>query len=159
MEINKLLRRHFVKVEKIIDFKDVIAIKGSAIEEGDVIQIFDILQHEKVIYGQLKVIDPLDANNVSIDFGINISSGTMFIKGCDATIVGHCEVIKQPETTSIDIRIANLSGNITKGKILASAVVEGYAHVECNLFELLLKKINYRLRQLKFKLQKKGCSI
>ena len=106
--------------EAFIDIADVLAKKGSALAQGDLIQVFDIPVQMNVLNGQIKIIEAVDASVCTLNLGTD-SDDDQWVATVDATSTGYgtatCANEYFATANTVDVDIAALTGTLSSGKI------------------------------------------
>jgi hypothetical protein len=114
------------KLEKTIDFAEVLAEKESALAADDIIKVFDIPIKHAVMAANIHPVVAADATTLTLDLGFTSSPEAdpdNFVDGFDATQTSTDGVpvfAAQGYTTAattLDMELATLTGTLTSGQV------------------------------------------
>lgn len=126
------------KVERVVNFADVVTTKGSAIAQGDVIQAVDLPAGSLLMFAGMEVTEAMSgtSTDTALDLGITGGNVDAFVDGFDfdgasagdyASAVGYYTAQTGPilvtSDDTLDILIQAQTGTITGGKIRVWAVL------------------------------------
>lgn len=115
------------RLKKVIDIADVLAEKGSAIAQGDVIQVFDIPAQHTIVSANVHVTTAFDSTTVTLDVGTDLDVD-QFVDGYDAKTAGSATPILTPEfipaANTLDVLLVTMTGTLSAGKMTVVAIVD-----------------------------------
>ena len=123
-------------IENIIDLADAATAKGSALAQGDIIQVLTVPAGSLVVFAGFQVMTAMTgtSTDTTLDFGVTGGNVDAFVDGFDldgaaagayatvaSTAVSDATFISTADT--LDLLIATQTGTITGGKL------RFYAHI------------------------------
>ena len=123
-------------VERYVDLADVVTAKGSAIAQGDVIQVLDIPAGSYVLAGGFEVISEMTgtSTDATVDMGVTGGDVDMFVDGFDLDGASAGDFSAVPAATvgskvfsstddTVDLLVVTQTGTITGGELRVFALM------------------------------------
>lgn len=123
-------------VERYVNFADVVTAKGSAIAQGDVIEVIDLPAGSYCMAAGLEVISVMTgtSTDATVDLGVTGGDVDMFIDGfdLDGASAGAFSAIPaatigsktfQSSADTLDLLIVTQTGTITGGEVRVFALI------------------------------------
>lgn len=117
--------------QKIVDFARVYERKGSALAEGDIIEVFKIPEESLVAFATIKVTEVADSTSLSLDFG-DEEDPDEYVSGLDGKVLGYAPNMNadptfqvKPNGGTLNLTISELTGTLTAGKVVVTMMAAG----------------------------------
>lgn len=123
-------------ISRVVDWSKVLAAKGSALVAADVVEVLRIPAESVVMGVWTKVDTAADATTLTLHVGNGVDPDE-YVVSLDAKTPGYAPDLNSDTTyklysaaDTIDITFATLTGTLTSGKVLVSALVCDIARVK-----------------------------
>lgn len=124
---------HLYTLVKEIDLAEAVTEKGSALAQGDIIQVMTIPADSLLLGGGIKVISVMTGTSTDATIDVGVTGGTVdaFVDGFDldaaaanaTSVANPMEVQYVAANDTVDILIVTQTGTITGGKIRVFALI------------------------------------